>query len=78
MFGNKWHQEKLRDHEQRQSKERFERNERDGREIYKRVAALKKMDRARVPHEVMLLFKDAKHQTELIRQSIANRTHSHF
>jgi hypothetical protein len=26
----------------------------------------------------MLLFKDAKHQTALIRQSIADRTHSHF
>jgi hypothetical protein len=78
MFGNKRHQGKLREHEQRQSQERFERNEREGGEIYRRVAALKKMDRARVPHEVMLLFKDAKHQTALIRQSIADRTHIHF
>jgi aromatic ring hydroxylase len=78
MFGNKRHQEKLRDHERRQSQERFERNERDGGEIYRRVAALKQMDRARVPHETVLLFKDAKHQTALIRQSIADRTHNHF
>lgn len=77
MFGGK-RQDKLRDYERQLSQERFERNERDGGDIYKRIAALTKTDRARVPHEAMLLFKDAKHQTALIRQSIADRTHNRF
>ena len=73
MFGSK-RQDKLRDYERQQSQERFERNEHDGGDIYRRIAALTKTDRARVPH----VFKDAKHQTALIRQSIADRTHNHF
>jgi hypothetical protein len=78
MFGDKRRQEKLRDSEKRQSQERFRRNERDGADIYRRIAALKKLDRARLSKEVMLLFKDAKHQTGVIRQSIADRTHNDF
>lgn len=72
MFGNR--KQKLRKHEEQQAQERFERNERAGKDIHGRTAELKKVDRADLPAAVLMLFREAKHQSELIRQSITDRS----
>jgi hypothetical protein len=76
MFGNR--KQKLHKQEQQQAQERFERNEHTGRDIYARTAELKKLDRADLPAAVLMLFREAKHQSELIRQAINERTGHDF
>jgi len=50
MFGKKRREKILREHGARQAQERFERNERAGKEIYARMAELKNVnERPRVP-----------------------------
>src|ERR1700730_17174494 len=60
--------------EARQTRERFERNERAGKEIYARMAELKNIPRENLPDAVFMLSMAAKHQSEQIRQSIKDRT----
>ena len=72
MFGNR--KQKLREHEDQQAQERFEHNERTGKDIYGRAAELKKVDRADLPAAVLMLFREAKHQSELIRRSITDQS----
>jgi hypothetical protein len=68
MFGKK--QQKRRDYQAVEIRERFERNERTGKDIYARIAALKNVAREDLAHEVFMLYREAKHQSQLIRQSI--------
>ena len=70
MFRKKRREKKLREHENRQTQERFERNERAGKEIYARMAELKNVPRENLPDAVFMLSMAAKHQSERIRQSI--------
>src|ERR1700678_1912661 len=79
MFRKMQRQEKiLREHEARQTRERFERNERAGKEIYARMAELKNVPRENLPDAVFMLSMAAKHQSEQIRQSIKDRTRYDF
>jgi hypothetical protein len=70
MFRKRRRERILREQEARQTQERFERNERAGKEIYARMAGLKKIPREHLPDAVFMLFMAAKHQSEQIRQSI--------
>src|SRR6476620_9964194 len=63
MFAKK-HQ-KRRDYQAAEIRERFERNERTGKDIYARIVA-----REDLAHEVFMLYREAKHQSQLIRRSI--------
>src|ERR1700752_34717 len=76
MFGKK--RQKRGNHEAAEIRERFERNERLGKDIYTRIAALKNAARENLAHEVFMLFREAKYQSELIRQSIKDRTQYEF
>jgi hypothetical protein len=78
MFRKKRREKILREHERRQTQERFERNERAGKEIYARMAELKNVPRENLPDAVFLLSMAAKHQSEQIRQSIRDRTRYDF
>src|SRR6202045_5191699 len=78
MFRKKRREKILRELEARQTQERFERNERAGREIYARMAELKNVPRENLPDAVFMLSMAAKHQGEQIRQSIKARTRSDF
>jgi len=78
MFGKKRREKILREHEARQAQERFERNERAGKEIYARMAELKNVPRENLPDAVFMLSMAAKHQSEQIRQSIKDRTRYDF
>src|SRR5712664_2144500 len=78
MFRKKRREKILREHEARQTQERFERNERAGKEIYARVAELKNVPRENLPDAVFMLSMAAKHQSEQIRQSIKDRTRYDF
>jgi hypothetical protein len=78
MFRKKRREKILRELEARQTQERFERNERAGREIYARMAELKNVPREKLPDAVFLLSMAAKHQSGQIRQSIKDRTRYDF
>src|SRR6202051_2657074 len=78
MFRKKPREEILREHEKRQTQERFELNERAGKEIYARMAELKNVPRENLPDAVFMLSMAAKHQSEQIRQSIKDRTRYDF
>jgi hypothetical protein len=78
MFRKKRQEKILREHEARQTRERFERNERAGKEIYARMAELKSVPRENLPDAVFMLSMAAKHQSEQIRQSIKDRTRYDF
>jgi hypothetical protein len=78
MFRKKRREKKLREHEARQMQERFERNERAGKEIYARMAELKNVPRDSLPDAIFMLSMAAKHQSEQIRQSIKDRTRYDF
>src|SRR5260370_40614347 len=78
MFGRKRREKILRELEARQTQERFERNERAGKEIYARMAELKNVPRENLPDAVFMLFMGAKHHSEQIRQSIKGRTRYAF
>jgi hypothetical protein len=72
MFAKK--QQKRRVYQTAKIRERFERNERTGKDIYARIADLKNLARDDLAHGVFMLFREAKHQSQLIRQSIKDRT----
>ncbi|NOJ46076.1 hypothetical protein [Bradyrhizobium archetypum] len=76
MFGKK--KKMLRKHETQEVQARFERNEGAGKDIYARIADLKNVPRDNLPDAVFMLFVEAKHQSELIRQSIKERTRNDF
>src|SRR6202023_1168503 len=78
MFRKQRREKILREHEARQTQERFERNERAGIEIYARMAELKNVPRENLPDAVFMLSMAAKHQGEQIRQSIKDRTRYDF
>jgi hypothetical protein len=78
MFRKRRRERILREQEARQTQERFERNERAGKEIYARMAGLKKIPREHLPDAVFMLFMAAKHRSEQIRQSIKDRTRYDF
>jgi hypothetical protein len=78
MFRKKRREKILREQETRQTQERFERNERAGKEIYARMAELKNVPRENLPDAVFMLSMAAKHQGEQIRQSIKDRTRYDF
>src|ERR1700731_641218 len=78
MFRKKRREKILREQEARQTQERFERNERAGKEIYARMAELKNVPRENLPDAVFMLSMAAKHQNEQIRQSIKDRTRYDF
>src|ERR1700682_936693 len=78
MFRKKRQEKILREDEARQTRERFERNERAGKEIYARMAELKSIPRENLPDAVFMLSMAAKHQSEQIRQSIKDRTRYDF
>jgi hypothetical protein len=76
MFAKK--QQKRRDYQAAEVRERFERNERIGKDVYARIADLKNVARRDLAHEIFMLFREAKHQSQLIRQSIKDRTQYDF
>ncbi len=78
MFRKQRREKILREHEARQTQERFERNERAGIEIYARMAELKNVPRENLPDAVFMLSMAAKRQGEQIRQSIKDRTRYDF
>jgi hypothetical protein len=78
MFRKKRREKILRAREALQTQERFERNERAGKDIYARVAELKNVPRENLPDAVFMLSMAAKHQSEQIRQSIKDRTRYDF
>ncbi|MGY3609693.1 MULTISPECIES: hypothetical protein [unclassified Bradyrhizobium] len=77
MFGKK-RKKMLRKQETQEVQARFEQNERAGKDIYARIADLKNVPRDTLPDAVFMLFVEAKHQSELIRQSIKERTRYDF
>ena len=76
MFGREkgkkhsYHVQEIRD--------RFQRNEHAGKDIYARIAGLKNVDREGLVDEVFILFREAKHQSQSIRQTIKDRTQYEF
>jgi hypothetical protein len=78
MFRKRRRENILRENEARQTQERFERNERAGKEIYARMAELKNVPRENLPDAVFMISMAAKHQSEQIRQSIKDRTRYDF
>src|ERR1700730_10060910 len=78
MFRKKRREKILREQETRQTQERFERNERAGKELYARMAELKTVPRENLRNAVVMLSMAAKHQSEQIRQSIKDRTRYDF
>lgn len=78
MFQKKRREKILREQDARQTQERFERNERAGKELYARMVELKNLPRENLPDAVFMLSMAAKHQSEQIRQSIKDRTRYDF
>jgi hypothetical protein len=79
MFGSKKRQKQLRDLQSREAIERFDRNERLGGDIYKRIATLhEKPNPSGVAYDVLMLLREAQHLEALIRQSIKDRTDYDF
>lgn len=78
MFGTKRDARAAEQYEREKRQEAYHRREAEGAELYKRVAALRKLDRPQLPEATLLLLKDAQHQLGLIRQSIADRTEHEF
>jgi hypothetical protein len=76
MFARK--RRRRRDYQASEIRERFERNERTGKDIYARIAKLKNVAREELADEVFMLFMEAKRQSQLIRQSIEDRTKHDF
>ena len=74
MFAKTRREKGLREGSSAEAQARFERNERIGKTIYAGIADLKKVPRENLPDAVFLLFMQAKQQSELIRQSIKDRT----
>ena len=72
MFGNK--KRRADEYETKQAKERYEGALAAGMEINKRIVELHRMDRKRLQGELRRLRAEAKHQTQIIQQSIADRT----
>lgn len=72
MFGSR--KRTLDEHEEKQARERYERCLEAGMELNKRMVALHKVDRSRLQGDLRVLHADAKHETAMIRQSIADRT----
>jgi hypothetical protein len=72
MFGSR--KRKIDEYEAKQGRERYDRAFAAGMEINKRIVELHKMDRSHIQPELRVLLADAKHQTQLIQQSIADRT----
>jgi hypothetical protein len=64
----------LDEYEAKRAKERYDRAFAAGMEINKRIVELHKMDRGRLQPELRVLLAEAKHQTQIIQQSIADRT----
>jgi hypothetical protein len=60
------------------ARRRFDHAERKGREILGRVSSLKAMGPDDLPAAVLVLYHDAKHQAEAIRQSIKERADHNF
>ena len=56
MFRKKRQEKILREHEARQTRERFERNERAGKEIYAPMAELKNVPRENLPDAAFMLY----------------------
>src|SRR4030088_3055852 len=56
MFRKKRREKIVREHENRQTQERFERNERAGKEIYAQIAQLKNSPRANPLRAVFMLY----------------------
>ncbi|SDS31868.1 hypothetical protein SAMN05444158_1685 [Bradyrhizobium canariense] len=78
MFRKKRREKISSEHEARQTQERFEQNERAGKELYARMAELKNVARETLPDAVFMLSMAAKRQSERIRQSIKDRTRYDF
>jgi hypothetical protein len=74
MFRKKRQKKILRE----QTQQRFERNERAGKDIYARIAELKNIARENLPEAVFMLSMAAKRQSEQIRQSIKDDTRYNF
>jgi hypothetical protein len=73
MFWKKRREKISREHDARQTLERFERNERAGKEIYAHMTELKSVPRENLPDAAFMLFMAAKQQSESIRRSIKER-----
>jgi hypothetical protein len=73
MFWKKRREKISHEQDARQTQERFERNERAGKEIYAHMAELKSVPRENLPDAAFMLFMAAKQQSELIRRSIKER-----
>jgi hypothetical protein len=72
MFGNR--KKRLEEYETKQAQERYERALAAGRKINVRIVELHKIDKSRLQGELRVLLAEAKHQTQMIQQSIADRT----
>jgi hypothetical protein len=72
MFGKK--PTRQRDVQAGELPGRFEQNERIGKDISARVANLKNVAREDLAHEVFMLFREAKHQSQVVRGPIKDRT----
>jgi hypothetical protein len=72
MFGNK--KRRLDDCEDKQAWERYERALAAGRELNRRLAELHETDLSRFQGELQLLLAEAERQTDMIQQSIEDRT----
>src|ERR1700736_7041369 len=69
MFRKKRREKILREQEARQTQERFERNERAGKELYARMAELKNVPREKLPAAVFMPSIAPKQQSEALRPS---------
>ena len=79
MFGSKTRQKQLCDLQNREAMERFDRNERLGWDICKRIAKLnEKPHPSGIAYDVLMLLGEAQHLEALIRQSIKDRTDYDF
>jgi hypothetical protein len=76
MFGRQ--KEKKHSYHVQEIRDRFQRNEHAGKDIYARIAGLKNVGREDLADEVFILFREAKHQSQLIRQTIKDRTQYEF
>jgi hypothetical protein len=75
MFGRL---KRTRAHDAQQVHQRFERNERFGRDIHARIAELRSLPREKLADTVFMLSMVAKQQSSLIQQSIKERTKVNF
>jgi hypothetical protein len=72
------HKSKSRAHDARQADQRFERNERSGKDIYSRLAELKTLPREGLVDVVFMLSMAAKQQSRMIQRSIEERAKADF